>query len=129
MKGTVTVDSEAFYKFINDRLPIADYSKAPSWRKPIDRASRVSKGGVAIARLQARRNFVWNPGSAKWILKSRLTCSVVAIVRYGFISIVPIWIGVRRLPAHQSKAIEHLLRIPSSRFQIGLCYRQSRLPA
>lgn len=67
MKGAVAVDSEAFYKFINDRLPIADYSKAPLWRKPIDRASRVSKGGVAIARLQARRNFAWNPGSAKWI--------------------------------------------------------------
>jgi len=27
---------------------------------------------------------------------------------YGFKSIVPIWIGVRRLPAHPSKAIEHL---------------------
>ncbi|OAI20194.1 hypothetical protein A1359_21295 [Methylomonas lenta] len=79
--------------------------------------------------MQTRRNFAWNPGSAKWILKGRLTNSVVAIVRYGFISIVPIWIGVRRLPARQSKAIERLLRIPSSRLQIGLCHRQSRLPA
>jgi len=29
MKGTVAVDSEAIFKFINDRLLIADYSKAP----------------------------------------------------------------------------------------------------
>jgi hypothetical protein len=47
----------------------------------------------------------------------------------GFYIIVPIWIGVRRLPARQSKAIEPLLRIPSSRFQIDLIHRQSRLPA